>query len=221
MPIKTGSFIDGNNNPADKRDGGESVASTNTSGPGIVEERSSEPEIIAGFEAYEPDTARVDSGARRTKRGGIDRRTKAGRAAGSEGSKVSETVNFDLTTILLSIHQMGAALLNVEELGIEESEAKQLADGIKEVQKYYPVMAVDPKKLVLINMGAIMVGVYGTRIGAYRARRAKERQKNKLSSIDRSGEVPEVTPLNEPKQKHNGRAMNQMTPSELWFQPAE
>jgi hypothetical protein len=114
--------------------------------------------------------------------------------------------------LLLSIHNLGAALTGVMELQLADEEAKRLADGIKEVNKYYGI-GLDPKKLAIVNLGIVMAEVYGTRFMAYRIRIAKEtKEKPKLITLEKQPPAsqsasPRQQPQSQPKaEKVNGSA---------------
>jgi hypothetical protein len=70
---------------------------------------------------------------------------------------------------------MGAGFLKIEELQIDEAEAKHLADAVAEVAKHYNV-AVDPRTQAWANLCFAMGAVYGPRIVAYRIRTSKQKQ---------------------------------------------
>lgn len=161
-----------------------------------------EPEIIAGFESAEPDAIRIDSagtGKRRGRPRGSTNRTR------TETQKETPDSLVDLTTLLLSIHQMGAAMLNIQELAIDPKEAKSMADAIKEVAKYYPV-AFDPKKLAIFNLVVVCGGIYGLRAMAYNNRMKEESKRTKLQVINQPQAQAKFTGTN---------------PSDLWPLGAE
>jgi hypothetical protein len=77
--------------------------------------------------------------------------------------------------LLLSVHQMGAAVLSVPELQLDKSEASQLAQAISEVAKYYNIEA-DEKTVAWVNLSMCGLTVYGTRALAYHNRMQAERR---------------------------------------------
>jgi hypothetical protein len=233
MSTKIGSIIDG---PT----GGESASKPDSPSSDGNQGGIAEPENIDfGFEAINPETIRIDSdgngrdtatGGRRTKSGRVDGRTRAGRAASNGAAPEEGATNINskegkisLEKLLLSLHQMGAALLSVKELELDATEAKDLAAGIAEVGKHY-ALSFDPKKVAIGNLIIVMGGIYGTRYMAYKLRMESERSKGP-KIVDIKAERP-ATATNEAAgpgpaaYKPNGRARpaHEMSPSEIWFE---
>lgn len=71
-----------------------------------------------------------------------------------------------LEEILFNIHQMGAELLNIEEVELDELEAAKLANAVKTLGEYYTV-AFDPKKLAIFNLIQVAGFIYGPRVIAF------------------------------------------------------
>lgn len=114
---------------------------------------------------------------------GIDRRNADGsyrrkRRTGKRGPrKSSSSSSLDIGTvsaILMSVHAGVAGMIATPELMLSEPEAKQLGQGLLELERCYP-MAVDPRVLAWVNMTAICGMIYGPRIMAIRMRRQNER----------------------------------------------
>lgn len=78
--------------------------------------------------------------------------------------------------LLLSIHGIAAATLNIEELELMPAEAKSLTEAINGVAKHYPV-GMSEKTLAWANLGIVAIGVYGTRVAAYGIRKKMEKQR--------------------------------------------
>lgn len=104
---------------------------------------------------------------------------------------------------------MLAALLDVEELALEESEAKRLNEAVRDVAKHYTVL-IEPKKLALLNLGATCIGIYGTRAIAWRARVKKERMA-RLEVMPGGRDKSEPAPAAAPAGFAGAR-----TPRDLW-----
>lgn len=122
-----------------------------------------------------------DGNPRRTKRGTIDRRTKAGRNIQTETSgNLAPRKLVSLSDAILSLHDLAAGIFEIDELEIDENDAKRLSDAVLEVSKYH-IEQFDPKKVAYFNLATVMAGVYGVRIMAYRKRMEKERAKKRLS----------------------------------------
>lgn len=140
-----------------------------------------EPKILHGFEVTEPDTEPIgntDRGTgRRTRSGGIDRRTKAGRAlAGKSADEEKESVHLsklDLAEVLLTVHLTLSEFTKVPELEIDKDEAETLSDATKELAKFYNV-AFDPKKVAIFNFCLALGKVYVPRGIAIKNRIAAE-----------------------------------------------
>jgi hypothetical protein len=73
---------------------------------------------------------------------------------------------------------MGASFFAIPELEIAESEAQQLGDAVKRVGDHYDVKATE-KSLAWTNLMTVLAMVYGTRMFAYRARKADEKKSSK------------------------------------------
>ncbi len=67
--------------------------------------------------------------------------------------------------MLFNLHAMAASFVNVDKLAIDKDEAKQLADAINEVNKFYNI-AFDPKKVAIFNLCVVAGKIYGTRLVA-------------------------------------------------------
>lgn len=187
------SDVDGSNNTQD----GISGTSGNVSQP---------TNIINGYESFAPadpateripDRTTANGEPKRTKSGKIDRRTKAGRNAGSQ--ETPDTVSYapkklvSLEQAILSLHDMAAGIFGIPELSLSEPEAKALNDAMLDVSKYY-VSAFDPKKVAIFNLVTCMGGIYAVRIMAYRNRVHLQR-KNKLSVMPNQQTVPPTQSL--------------------------
>lgn len=110
---------------------------------------------------------------------------------------------------------MLAALLDIEELELDEDDAKKLADAVAEVQRQYAV-AVDPKKMALINLAGVCGKIYGTSFIAWRARRKKERAKARLEVVPQAQPAPRAEPAAAPPRRPANGAPE--TPADLWPQ---
>lgn len=209
MPKPIGSIIDpptgdtsGNGIPHIKLDtGGSSTDQSKGDDVGIPT-----PEIIHGFETSEPDTVRIDAAKRR---GGRPKgsRNRSTTGIGTDAPKTPDSL-IDLSVLLLSLHQMGAALLDIEELALDKTEAEAYADAVKELARQYPTN-INPKVVAWLNFGAVVGGIYGTRFQAYRMRLKKERQ-NRVVEIRQPKPKQDATPAT---------ATATMSPSDIWYEP--
>lgn len=171
-----------------------------------------------------PGPADTGSGPRLTKRGTIDGRTRRARTSSSittEAPRSNSIERLSIAEMLLSIHNMGALILEVQEISIDDADAKKLADAIQEVGKHYAT-SFDPKKVAIVNLMAVSGSIYVPRILAYKMRKDSER-----------GALPAPTPKLVPtpaKQtaatRVNGaaektRPISQMSPAEFWPEGAD
>lgn len=113
---------------------------------------------------------------------------------------------------------MGARMMDIPELEIDESESKRLAGAVKEVAKHYS-FAIDPKHMALWQLGTCMASIYVPRVQQFAKRKPG---KPKLVSIDRTQAQP--TEPEKPKPVENrteAREIHsvQVAPSALWPVP--
>lgn len=79
------------------------------------------------------------------------------------GKQKASNLIADLEALLLSVHFMGAKLLAIPELELDESEAAKLSSSLKNVAKYYSVN-IDPKKLAMFELSTTALAIYGPRV---------------------------------------------------------
>lgn len=190
------------------------------------------PEIIDfGFDTIEPSTAKIGSdspgdsgsGPRTNRHGRVDGRTRAARAARGEAPKGASAVEakISLHKLVSSAHNIAATLLDIQELSLDDSESKDLADSIQNVAKFY-VTTFDPKKVAIAELLLVAGGLYTTRYMAYRMRKEMEGPKKNVVPISHTP-AQTATSQSLPKSKVNGAAPkppNEMTPSDIWNEPA-
>lgn len=76
----------------------------------------------------------------------------------------------------MSVHNIGAAILKTEELSLEESEAKTLAQNIANVAQHYDaVPGMSEKTAAWTTLGMSLGMIYGPRVMAYRFRTMAEK----------------------------------------------
>lgn len=103
---------------------------------------------------------------------------------------------------------MGAAILSTPELALNTTESKAYADAVRTLAEFYPV-AIDAKKMAVINLAVVMAGIYGTRFVAITMRK-------KVAS-DKRG--PQLVERPEPARPAGGPTIQTaQLPSELWPQ---
>lgn len=232
MPKQIGSIIEATDG-ADFRPPNLHVDGTGNGDTGGI---SGPEEVHFDYETIEPRTAPIanpadftpaptNDGIRRTRDGRIDRRTRAGRGnapetSGPQTPRPVKEKRISLEKLLLSLHNIGATLLDVEELALDPEEAKDLSEGIVEVGKHYR-MDFDPKKVAIAELLIVAGNIYGTRIMAYRLRRNAEK-KNKGPAEEPITVMSADTPVMPAGGKPNGKAkpITERSPSEFWTEPA-
>jgi hypothetical protein len=75
----------------------------------------------------------------------------------------------------MGVHELAALLLKVEELEIDEAEAKALAKALLNLQQCYPSIDIPAHVMAWVGMAAACGRVYAPRVGAYRLRVRNER----------------------------------------------
>lgn len=107
------------------------------------------------------------------RRGGKSRPDKP-RAKPRSSEKVAVS---GIESVLLSTHQILAAVAKSPELELTDSEANALATGIANVARHYPT-TIDPKTVDLFILVTLLMAAYWPRIVNIRERRAAERARN-------------------------------------------
>jgi len=111
--------------------------------------------------------------------------TKSGRrrnrAVGSGGSgstkggrKTASETTGTITSLLFSVHLMGATFLKVPELALSEDESKALGEAVVKVTELYDVPMMDEKTLAWVNLAMVASGIYGPRIVAAKINHSKK-----------------------------------------------
>jgi hypothetical protein len=114
---------------------------------------------------------------------------------------------------------MGSAILELPEATLDPQEARAINDAAKEVIRYHPV-TFDPSKVAIVNLGAVLVGIVGTRVIAYRARMRKERTARLGDTVTVVAAAPPPPVNGRPAAAAPaGGPWAARTPSELWDQP--
>jgi hypothetical protein len=96
----------------------------------------------------------------------------SGKSAGRKGKEKAAPVSVKgIEKVLYSLHAMAAAALKVEELELDQDEAKLLAEAVTEVASYYNT-TVDPKILAWAGLIGVCGQLYGPRFAAYKMRKS-------------------------------------------------
>jgi hypothetical protein len=116
----------------------------------------------------------------------------------------------------VGVHASLAAVISVQELELDRAEARQMADAIKEVLKFYPV-GLNPKNLAIINLLVVSSGIYGMRFVAWRNRLAAE-ARERVEHAQASTPVMQM-----PMQQTNAapRPNRPPNPADIWPQSGE
>ena len=73
---------------------------------------------------------------------------------------------------------MAASALKVDELALDEEEAKVLGDAVNEVASHYDITP-DPKIMAWAGLIGVCASVYGPRVMAYKIRTASDKKDRK------------------------------------------
>lgn len=128
----------------------------------------------------------------------------AKRASGEKPQPVkaetSRNLNIDgVEKILFSIHSVGAALLSIPELELEEAEAKKLAKSISAVNDQYK-LTLDPKKAAWVDLCTAASTIYGPRAISLYLRKMNEKPKV-VAPVATA--APDKNPVNAPNVNGN------------------
>jgi hypothetical protein len=181
-----------------------------------------EPPSIGGFRLLDPgELGDAGSGGAAPKKRG---RPKGWRkSAESPTSETPKNLIANIESLLLSVHFMGAKLLEVPELELDEEEAKKLADAIRRVAEFYPV-ALSPKKLAWAEFSFAMAGVYGPRVIAIYKKAPKQPGPRAVPRQTEQSQAQSHQPVNQPgpSQVATPRPLTSASaprvPSEIWPQ---
>ncbi len=129
-----------------------------------------------GGSAYSPAGT---PGSSDTPKRGRGRPPGSGNKPASTGqAKAQETGNLNLNgieKILYSVHAMGAAILQVPELNLDQSEAKKLAASIEAVNAQYK-FDMDPKKAAWLDLATTAGIIYGPRCVSFYIRKTQQQK---------------------------------------------
>ncbi len=112
--------------------------------------------------------------------------------------KAQETGSLNLNgieKILYSVHAMGAAILQVPELNLDQSEAKKLAASIEAVNAQYK-FDMDPKKAAWLDLATTAGIIYGPRCVSFYIR--KTQQQKPMPFVRHAAPPPAGDTINQP-----------------------
>jgi hypothetical protein len=142
----------------------------------IIEDRNDD-----GIPTVEPASLNVEPAE-------IEGTRRRGRPRGSKntgGKQATKEVSQDLTSILVSLHFMGAAILKTPELQLSEDEGKKLGAAIARVNAEYGNIILPPKTAAWINLMMVGGAIYGPRAIAIRnnGRKRKSEQQPQPAQV--------------------------------------
>lgn len=101
---------------------------------------------------------------------------KPGSTNKSSGSKAQSSLDVNgVEALLFSMHNLLATVSNTQELALDKTESKMLAEGVANVARHYDLGATQ-KSIDWANLIQCVGLIYGTRIYAIRSRVQKERR---------------------------------------------
>jgi|SRR5579863_53432 len=98
----------------------------------------------------------------------------------SGGTKASKQATDDLTGLLVGLSFMGAALCQVPELELDETEAAKLGKAVNRLNELYGGMVLPPKVAAWLHLGITAGTIYGPRAIAYNLRKKTEQGKQPI-----------------------------------------
>ncbi len=117
--------------------------------------------------------------------------------------------------ILFSVHGVLAALTNVPELNLDESEAKKLAKSIEGVTDQYK-LTLDPKVAAYIDLASTVSMIYGPRAFSYYLRKKTEgAQKPQPPVQPRNDNVTDIRPATPPNRPQPEAIMPAFDPGKI------
>ncbi len=161
------------------------------------------PEVIVGYETYDPGTEKFTAGGtdtgnvKLTKDGRIDGRSiRSGRrkSAGNDATKEKVDVSsFSFGDLLVGIHGFLAGMTGVEQLEISKDEGAKQGEALQTLAKEYGHQ-VNPKVAAWINLGVVCAGIYGPRYGAWKL----EQHAKRVEAATPKKTEPEPEPIYAP-----------------------
>jgi hypothetical protein len=125
---------------------------------------------------------RTDSGTGTDTSGSDGKRTRKPRSDAGEkrGRKRKETPQ-NVEALVTMVHTWASVLLKTPELMLDTDEVKQLSDAYSVFSEYHEVPILSAKRMSEINLVAVALAIYGSRVIAIRNRHKQEsKQENKI-----------------------------------------
>lgn len=95
----------------------------------------------------------------------------------SGGTKQSKQATDDLTGLLMGLSFMGAAIAQIPELELAETEAAKLGKAVNRLNELYGDRVLPPKVAAWLHLGITVGTLYGPRAMAYHLRTKNEKGK--------------------------------------------
>jgi hypothetical protein len=150
-------------------------------------------QLNPGFTAAAEGPIEAGPGATVEPTTGAEIRRGPGRPRGATRKPVSAS---GVETLLLGIHSTLHAVFKAEELSLDKEEARLLAQSYADVAEHYPVLNFDPKYAALANFAGTISLVYGSKIAAFRMRRAfAPRGSVRQQPMPQAPRQPQQTPV--------------------------
>ena len=99
--------------------------------------------------------------------------TQTKRRGRKPGKKAGKEAHSNLTNIILQSHVMLAALLDTEELMLNQQEAGNLADAVERVEQFYTQSVLGDEATAWLNLAIVCAITYGPRYMAYSKRKKR------------------------------------------------
>lgn len=147
-----------------------------------------QPDIIAGFESFDPASGSAERGSNSGSGTGKRGRPKGSRNATGAAKTQAKNNLSGLEGVLLTVHFAAAKFLEAPELQLSDGEAEAYAIAVKKVNDQYDSQ-FNAKTLAWIQLLTVTGGIYGTRIYAIQARRREE------AKLARGGEARRPAPV--------------------------
>lgn len=92
------------------------------------------------------------------------------RNPGTSGRKANKEASQDLSGVLFTMHFMLAKLMDIEEVELDETEAKKLSDAVVRVNELYDGFIIPEKAMAWLSLAMVAGAIYGPRVAAYNLR---------------------------------------------------
>jgi hypothetical protein len=236
MSVAAGKIIDASTGDTgtdrDRESPVSATADSDGRDPGRVDgvDGKSEPEPIRGYDSFNPSTGDFEPIASQP---GLDAEPRQRRKRGPNKPKQFDPKTggpsigeLDFGSILLSTHQMLAAITGIEEIGMDDKkEADKLGKAISHALKFHPA-GISPERLAYVNLACVVGEIYGSRALAYRMRKLEERKNRPRPAATPIRQTAPVAPPPQAQARTQSGptptgTYGALSPDQIWSQPAE